>query len=303
MGSNYLAGVTDGFGLPSPLPNGLAAQASALVDVYLKRPKGLVYELDANGNPCAMVAAQPDLTLTLQTSIAPGSNVAATVTQQFVRPDMVGDVLVLDAANPAAREAVTVTAATAPNQLTFTNVQFAHNSGASAQRGLVLAEDRNAPSKRSIVRVSEGPIVNVLSLLGRYAYGRRSDQVGGLYQEMNLLAAVQTFGGPPQWIPIPTQQCSWSNATSELWVPAGMLMAYYSDVRIKYIAGFLAGQLPDPIIRATVNIAGGILQSSQFGGAINLIAAGDTRIQRFMASVIDDDTRTLLDPYKAKTVF
>jgi hypothetical protein len=78
------------------------------------------------------------------------------------------------------------------------------------------------PNKRSVARVAKWPIINVVSLLGRYAYGRRSDQVGGLYQEMNLLASVQTFGGPPQWIPINVTQSSWSDQNGDIWVPAGM---------------------------------------------------------------------------------
>jgi len=302
MASNYLANVTDGYGITPPITVSLALQASAFVDAYLKRPEGLLYNTDANGNPCSMVAATPELTFTLSGSISPGTNVVATVTPALIKTDSVGEVLVLDNSTASLREACLVVATNGTNQVTLANVQFAHSVGALAQTGLLITEERNCPSKRSIIRVAKGPIVNVLSLLGRYAYGRRSDQVGGLYQEMNLLAAVQTFGGPPQWIPIPLAQCSWSNATEEMWIPASLLMAYYSDVRARYIAGYV--DPPGPIVSATISIASAIsLTGGEFAGQIKSLAAGNTKIERFGTSYFDDDTRGLLDPYKAKTMF
>ena len=301
MASNYLANVTDGYGITPPITVSLATQASAFVDAYLKRPEGLLYNIDANGNPCSMVSATPELTYTLSGSISPGTNVVATVTPALIKSFTVGEVFVLENSSSTLREACLVVSTIGNNQVTLGSVQFAHSSGAIAQTGLTITEDRNCPSKRSIIRVAKGPIVNVLSLLGRYAYGRRSDQVGGLYQEMNLLAAVQTFGGPPQWIPIPLAQCDWSNSTDELWIPAGLLLAYYSDVRVRYIAGYIVP--PDPIVSATISIAAGISQSGGLSGQIKSLAAGNSKIERFGASVLDDETRRVLDPYKAKTMF
>jgi hypothetical protein len=303
MGSNYLANVTDGYGLPTSLPTGLAQQASSIIDAYLKRPEGLVYTVDQSGAPCSMVAASPTQTYTLQGSITAGSNVVVTISPALVKPDLVGEVLVLDNSSSSLCEACVVSSTSGNNQITLSSVKYAHTSGALAQAGLVIKEDRNCPSKRSIIRVSRGPIANVVSLLGRYAYGRRSDQVGGLYQEMNLLAAVQTFGGPPQWIPIPTTQCSWSDQTQEVWVPAGMLMAYYSDVRVSYVAGYTAANLPDPIIRATVSIATALNGNGGLSTQMKYFAAGDTKAMRFSASLMDDDMYKMLDPFKAKTMF
>ena len=210
MGSNYLQGVTDGFGLPTPLPAGVAQLASTIVDSYLKRPEGLIYTQDTNGNPCAMSALDPTFSYKLAGPIAPGTNVTVQVTPANIRPDFVGEVLVLDSANPSLVESCVVVSTVGNNTITLGTVQFAHASGTAADVGRVISEDRNCPSKRSIVRINKYPIINVLSMLGRYAYGRRSDQVGGLYQEMNLLASVQTFGGPPEWVPIAITQSSWS---------------------------------------------------------------------------------------------
>lgn len=302
MASNYLANVTDGYGITPPITVSLALQASAFIDAYLKRPEGLLYNIDANGNPCSMASATPELTFTLSGPISPGTKVVATVTPAIIKLDYIGEVFVIDNSSANLREACVVVATNGTNQVTLGNVQFSHSAGALAQTGLLITEDRNCPSKRSIIRVAKGPIVNVLSLLGRFAYGRRSDQVGGLYQEMNLLAAVQTFGGPPQWIPIQLAQCSWSNATGEIWIPASVLLAYYSDVRARYIAGY--ADVPEPIVAATISVASGISQAGgALAGQIKMLAAGNSKIERFGASILDDDTRRLLDPFKAKTMF
>ena len=303
MGSNYLTGDPFAYGLPDSVPTPLAEQASAIVDAYLKRPEGLAYQTDSTGAPIFMAAASPSMTYTLTGGAAPGSGVAVTVSPALVKPDMVGEVLILDAKNPSLREACVVASTNGNNQITLGSVINTHAAGATASAGLVLTEERNMPSKRSIARVAKWPIANVLSLLGRYAYGRRSDQVGGLYQEMNLLASVQTFGGPPQWIPVSTEQCSWSDATGEIWVPAGMLMAYYSDVKIKYVAGYRYDAVPSAIMKATAAVASALLANSNFGGQIKTLSAGGSSMTRFFASNVDADIMRALAPYIARTMF
>lgn len=300
--SNYLDGAENQYGLPQPVPQGLGEQASAIVDSYLKRFEGLVYVCDRNGNPAYMRNMQPSMTYTIAGGVAAGQNVSVVVSPANVRPDLVGEVMILDRINPDLLEAVSVLSVSGNNTVTFANVQFAHGANCKADVGCVITEDRNVPIKRSIVRFAKWPMGAMLSLMGRYAYGRRSDQVGGLYQEMNLLAAVQTFGGPPQWIPIPINQISVSNDSGEVWVPAGMLLAYYSDVKMKYVAGW--PQVPDPVVRATAAIASQLVESNQFGGgAVRLIASGDSRIERFGPTTMDDDTRRLLEPFRARLFY
>lgn len=304
-GSNYLDGEENLYGLQLPLPDGVAQQASAIVDSNLKRPEGLVYVNDKNGNPSYMKAKVPSFTYKLS-ALTAGNNVTATVSPPNLRQDFAGEVLVLDRGNPDLMETVVVTGAPSASQVTLQSVQFNHSANVTADIGMTVAEERSVPSKRSIVRYAKFPCVQILSLMGRYAYGRRSDQVGGLYQEQNLLAAVQTFGGPPQWITIPLAQVSWSDETGEIWVPAGLLMAYYSDVKMRYVAGF--AKTPDPIVRATAAIAQSLTSAANlYGGNIKTIAAGDSRIERFGGSYggtnIDADTRRLLEPFKARLFY
>jgi hypothetical protein len=304
-GSNYLASVSSAdYGLPTKLQAGLAAHASQIIDSYLNRPEGVLYVTDANGFPCYMTNATPETTFTLTGAIAAGQLVTATVSPAIIRPDIIGEVMILDRlTNPSNVEAVRVDATVGNNQVTFHNVQFPHGADASAETGMVISEDRNMPNKRSIARYSRTPLINVLSLLGRYAYGRRSDQTGGYFSEMNLLASIQVFGGPPEWIPVPIEQASWSNSTAEIWVPAGLLLAYYSDVRIKYIAGWTTP--PDPIIRATAAVAAAMLADGQGLGSGNLkmIGAGSGRLTKFSASMISADIAKQIDFAKAREFF
>ena len=300
--SNYLTGAEGLYGLPSPIPAGVGEQASAIVDAYLKRPEGMIYVCDKNGNPAFMKGLSPSFSYTIAGGVPSGLNVAVTVTPTNVRPDMVGEVMILSREDPEALEAVVVSGTVGNNTLVFSSVQFAHSAPAKADLGMVISEERSLPNKRSIARYSKFPCVAILSLMGRYGYGRRSNQVSGNFQEMNLLASVQSFGGPPQWIPVTITQASWSDATGEIWVPAGLLMAYYSDVKLKYVAGFPAP--PDPLVRATAQVALSLISTSVYGGGgIKSISAGDTRIQRFGSTNMDDDTRRLLVPYIARTFY
>jgi hypothetical protein len=301
-GSNYLDGAEELYGLPPLLPPGVAQQASAIVDAELKRPEGIIYVCDGAGNPSYMKALIPVMTLQIVGAVTAGAKVTVTVKPAIVRPDMVGEVLVLDRINPDLCESVVVASTVGTNQLVFANVQFNHADKSKADIGLVITEERSCPARRSVVRYSKFPCPAILSLMGRYAYGRRSEQASGNFQEMNLLASVQAFGGPPQWVPISISSTSWSDATGEIWVPAGALLAYYSDVKIKYVAGF--ADPPDPIVKATAFVAQSLIgQAKLGGGSIKVLSAGDTRIEKFGSTNIDDDTRRLLEPFKARVFY
>lgn len=300
-GSNYLDGQEGLYGLTTPIPAGLAEQASAIVDNHLKRTEGLLYQVDKNGNPAYMKALTPSMQLKIAAPITAGTNVVVTITPAVARQDMVGEVLVLDRSSPDTMEAVIVAAYTGANQLTLANVQFNHGADTKADIGLVITEERSMPAKRSVVRYSRYPCVQILSIMGRYGWGRRSSQfIGG--PEDNLFASVQQFGGPPAWTAVALPNISWSDASGEIWIPSSNLMTYYSDVRIKYVAGFI--EPPDAIVRATAAIAQSLLTSAQFaGGGIKTIQAGDTRIERFGSTNLDDDTRNLLNDFKARIFY
>jgi hypothetical protein len=64
-----------------------------------------------------------------------------------------------------------------------------------------------------------------------------------------MLASVAVFGGPPTWSLIDVSHVSVSQGSGEVWIPAGALHANFSDVRMRYLAGYSAAGLPTPVKR------------------------------------------------------
>ena len=289
------------------VPTATAVQimtASGMLDAYLARPEGLVFTPDFQGLPCYMAGLTPQTTWTLSGSIAPGANVVATITGGIVTQDLVGEVLIADRATPSHTEALVI-AGIGPgaNQVTFLSVAASHSSGALLDAGLVILEERPMPAKRAVTRVSRHPIQRLISGVGRYGYGRRSDQVAGLNNDFDLVAVLGTFGGPPSWYLFNTSQTSISVATSEIFVGPGFYLQYYSDVRVRYVAGYLAANVPGPVKLATAMLVNALANASQTAGNMKRIAAGDTSMERFANTILDADTQRSLEPFKANLLY
>lgn len=315
----YLDPVADasGYGLPSGTTAAQVAQASRLIDEYLRRPEGLVWKPDYAGRPAYMDAMTASATFAASGAISPGSNVVVPVSNLFKTTTMLGEVLILDRTG-ASCEACVVIAAD-QSTVTLDKVERSHASGATLEMGLVIVEERQMPAKRSITRVSRPNFARLLALQGRYGYGRRSDQMAGTYNEVNLLATLSSFGGPPQWVPVDIAQVDVSSATGEMWVPAGMMLAYYTDVRVRYVAGFSASGLPDPIKIACAKIVQDQSGTVGLPTTVGSLRAGDTEIRRFGsggagansgprragAGVTDlsSDVKAMLDPFRVRSTY
>lgn len=291
------------YGVPAATVSQVVA-ASALVDGYLRRPEGMIWEPDYTGLPCYMKAMNPRYTFTALNSIAPGKNVPVVITSKLPNmTDFIGETVVLDRDKPTSTEGSVIQSITPPsNIITLTNVDLAHPAGTKLDLGMCIFEERSLPAKRSIARVSRSPIERLLSGLGRYGYGRRLDQKMGMFNEVNLLASVQAFGGPPMWVPWDVTQASISQPTNEIWVPAGILLAYYSDVRLRYIAGYSAYSMPDLLRSATAAAILAGLAAPELSGNIKMAKAGNSAIERFSNTVMDTDLKSQLDEFRARLV-
>ena len=275
-----------------------------MIDAYLMRPEGLVWSPDYLGQPCYMSALKPTQTYESTGIISPGSNVVVSLTQNVaLYMDMIGEVVILDRGNPALVEACVISALDPSGfgSITFYSVANTHSADCTIDFGLTIEEERELANKRSIMKVARPP-VRLLSGLGRYGYGSRLGQQMGLYAELNLLAAIQTFGGPPLWIPFPINQAGVSLKTQEIWVPAGLLLAYFSEVRLFYVSGFPVTGIPAIIKQATAQIVNAIVQNPQFMGQIQSIGAGATKLARFAPSQLDKDTLFMLNTHRMLTI-
>jgi len=297
MPSEYLtSGEYGTYGVPSATAEQVQ-QASTLIDGYLQRPEGLVWSPDANGQPAWMTALDPSFTLNAPGAIAAGANVSVPVTGP-VGSVQVGDVLIVDKATQGSEEACVV-AETAADSVTLETVQFAHNAGVDLDAGLVILEERAMPKARPKTRVSRWPAVRLLGGQGRYAYARRGQVPQFNMEDFNLLSTMTTYGGPPTWERFSVQTAELT-MNGEVWVPAGILLAYYTHVRLQYVAGFQASTLPPEIKQACAKI---VTHAQQYGlgDGVRSYKAGDTAIQRFAASAMDADTKALLSKYQART--
>lgn len=271
--------------------------ACRVVNTHLGRPEGLMWSPDATGAPAYMTNLAPSRTLNIPASIAPGQNVVIQMPGQAIGQQHVGEVVILDRADSSKAEACVITAA-GGSALTLDSVRLAHSAQAPMDFGLTIYQELPVPPRRSTVRLSRTPVVRIISGFGRYAVGRRSQQFEGLDINTNLLAITAAFGGPPAWTPFPADQADVNVQTGEVWIPPGLLLAHFSDVRLRYVAGWPRQSIPGEIKQAVAGIVRAAIDSP-FGGNIKVMKAGDATLERFSASSLDADTRALLEPYKA----
>jgi len=290
------------YGLPTSTDLSQVYQASLLIDAYLRRPEGLVWEPDYTGQmPCYMAGLSPTATYNSTAAISPGSSVVISVPSYITASaDMIGEVMILDRAASGLVEACVITEMAA-GQITVASVANAHSASCTLEFGLTIFEEKSVSQKRSIARTSRPP-VRLLSGMGRYGYGRRTDQEMGMFVEVNLLAAIQAFGGPPMWVPFNISQASVSLTTREVWVPAGILLAYFSEVRLRYVSGYPQKSIPPIIKQAAAQLVENFQQNPELVGQLKSIGAGSTKIERFAPSQLDLDTVSMLNTYRINMV-
>lgn len=306
MPSSYLSS-TDyaAFGVP----NATAAQvtmASVLIDAYLRRPAGLIYKADASGQPAYMAALNPTLTFTSVGAFGPGNGIQVQVNgpAQMLQ---VGDCVVLDRGSSTLMESVQITSITG-SMLTLgttaavgsQGVQYSHSAGCTIDTDMLITEKRLLPKNRSQVMLAHTPVARIVGGTGRYGYGRRGDAASYNTDNFNLLASMNKFGGPPAWEIWPANSSAGIDAgTGQLWVPAGIMLAYYSEVKVRYVAGFQYANLPDEIKLATAQLINALSQNAQIG-ALKSYKAGDTQIEQFAATVMSDDVKVMLNPWRVR---
>lgn len=286
----------------------LVQQASTLIDAYLKRPEGMIFATTADQMPGYMVSKYPTFTLLSTAPISPGQNVTVPVAGPIGMADF-GMCLVLDRSTNGTQtdysevcviNGITAAAGINPATVTLENVSFAHGSGCKMEEGLVVREQRQMPDARPITILSKWPIARPLSGRGRYGYGRRNSQNQYNMNDFNMLAALSHFGGPPVWERFDINLAGLDPYTGQLWTPSGILLAYYTEIRVHYVSGWDYPNLPPPIKQACARVIQGLQEHPNVVGNIKSMGAGDVKLERFGATVLDDDTKRMLEPYKAR---
>jgi hypothetical protein len=300
--SAYLTGPADfeSYGVPLANPANVM-RASLLIDHYLRRPEGLIWAPDANGMPAWMVAKSASMTFNYPGVILPGVNVTVPIAGWNNDSDSVmGEMVLLDRPISGITEVCEINAQQ-PGSIQLASVQFPHigtTTPVLIELGMTIDEQKQMPSQRSVTRLSQWPVARLLSGIGRYGYGRRSDQELGYFYDANLLSTLSAFGGPPVWVPFSTPASSLNPETGDLWVPAGTLLSYYTDVKMRYCAGWSAAGLP-PQIKVACAALVDAMAAAPMGPQIRRFNAGKTSIERFADSILDGDIKSMLRPYMA----
>ena len=271
-------------------------QASVLIDGYLKRPGGLIYVADSAGNPAYMAALSAEMTFTGAAGFGAGAAVQVPVSGP-VAALQIGDCVLIDRAGTP--EAAQVTAING-NILTFATIASSHLTGCTIETGLFITEKRYVPKNRSEVVLAYPPVVRVVGGTGRYGYGRRGDQAAYNMDNFNLLASLSKFGGPPAWEIWPANTSAGIDAgTGMLWIPAGIMLAYYSEIKVRYVAGYNYANLPSEIKLACAQTIQALANNPQLGD-VSGYKAGDTAITQISSSILSQDVKTLLAPWRAR---
>lgn len=283
-------------------------QASTLIDAYLNRPAGLAYVADGTGQPGYMSSLSTELSFTSRSAFGPGVGIVVPVTGPLAMVQ-VGDCVLIDRANPSVMECAQVTSIDTVNgTLTLGNtavgnlgaIQFAHASGAVIETGLFITEKRYLPKSRSEVMLGNTPVARVIGGTGRYAYGRRGDAANYDMDTFNLLASLNKFGGPPAWEIWPANTSAGIDAsTGQLWVPAGIMLAYYSEVKVRYVAGYTQASLPSEIKIACAMLISAIANNPVMGN-VKMFQSGDTKVTQFAATVLSEDIKALINPWRTR---
>ena len=112
-------------------------------------------------------------------------------------------------------------------------------------------ERMEIPSDRQQVIAQATPIVKIISAAGRYSYGRR-DRRALNQVNFDYLAAIAVFGSPPRFTEINVGAIEFYPPTGEMWLPTGFFLINYTQLQVKYLAGFT--QIPDRVKAAMAEI-------------------------------------------------
>lgn len=144
------------------------------------------------------------------------------------------------------------------------------------------------------------PLSALISLSGRYGYRRRgqSHVYPDLNMGMNTLQVASSFGGPPQWTVIDIGMTDVDERTGEIWVPAGLYLAQYTEIVAKYNSGFDPRRLPPTIKNACAMLVRNFLVRGGNTSGITGISGVGRINTMFDKNMIDDNIRDLLKNMK-----
>ncbi len=159
------------------------------------------------------------------------------------------------------------------------------------------------PSGRNRVLLSYTPTVALApatiaytAARGRYGYPRRAASASQVFPAASILEVSSVFGGPPEWETIDVTAITGDPRTGEVWLPAGIYMAQYTEVEITYTAGYAT--IPDAVKAACAFIIMAYLERAAMAG----VKGKGITPPAFDRTLIDRTTGAMLEPYRVRSM-
>lgn len=150
-----------------------------------------------------------------------------------------------------------------------------------------------------VVRTPGSVLSPIVSLSGRYGYGRRGEQQ--VYPDLNyganILQVASYFGGPPQYTPVDIGFVDFNTQVAEIWIPAGLYLSQYTEIEVMYNSGFDPRDMPSAIKQATANVTkNSMIRGGGMTGLQSITGVGKIGTS-FTEELIDPTTKKLLRSY------
>jgi len=156
----------------------------------------------------------------------------------------------------------------------------------------------DVPSDRQVAQLNITPAIKIIEAAGRYSYGRRDRRAINQVNQ-DYMAAIAVFGSPPRFTAIDVDQIDLHPSTGEIWLPTGFFLVAYTQIQIKYLAGFQ--QIPSRVKSAMAEILNVMCQKGVSDRVQNSV--GRTSRRYSSDSFMTPTARQLLQPLVVHSLY
>jgi hypothetical protein len=144
-----------------------------------------------------------------------------------------------------------------------------------------------------------GNLSAFVGISGRYSYGRKS--AAQVYPDSqfaaNILQVAAFFGGPPQFVGLDVSLTDYYDLVGEVWVPAGLMMASYTEVLCIYNSGYDPRNMPKGVKHACAALAKNFIARAGGITSVQTYDAGKVHVT-FTPDLVDPTVKKWLAPFQ-----
>jgi hypothetical protein len=144
-----------------------------------------------------------------------------------------------------------------------------------------------------------GNLSAFVGISGRYSYGRKS--AASVFPDSqyaaNILQVAAFFGGPPQFVALDVTLTDYYDLIGEVWVPAGLMMASYTEVIAIYNSGYDPLNLPKGIKHGCAAVVKNFIARAGGITSVQSYSAGKVHTQ-MTPDLIDPTVKKWLAPFQ-----